>query len=76
VAFHARLEDVMPRDHRLHPQPSNAQRAVPLEANDVDAAIAASLHAAENEGWPPIRAVNAAPERLADPNTTVASRTH
>jgi len=46
----------MPRDRLFHPRPDKAHRCVmPAMALDVDAAIAASLRAAENEGWPPIR---------------------
>jgi len=67
----------MPRDRLFQQRPCKAHRSVTaMVALDVDAGIAASLRAAENEGWPPIRPVNAAPERLADSNTTVASQTH
>ncbi|HEX2596109.1 MAG TPA: hypothetical protein VHL61_06590 [Luteimonas sp.] len=47
---------------------------MPSMAPDVDAAIAASLRAAENEGWPPLRPVDAAPARLHCPDTTTVRR--
>jgi hypothetical protein len=65
----------MPRDRLFRPQPCKAHRCVmPSMAPDVDAAIAASLRAAENEGWPPLRPVDAAPARLHCPDTTTVRR--
>ena len=62
----------MPRDRRFDQQPCNTHRAMPSQAQDIDAAIAASLHAAENEGWPPIRPVDAKSARLHGTDTTTA----
>jgi len=50
----------MPRDRLVQQRPCKAHRSVTaMVALDVDAGIAASLRAAENEGWPPIRPLHA-----------------
>ena len=54
----------MPLDRLIHPRLCKAHRRVrPPKPREDDAAIAASLRAAENEGWPPARPAGILPAR-------------